>query len=209
MRAGDDRGENLDFLIMEVDRVERMTGAYIQLHQLDTKSVSYAPQPVELPSLLRSMTALMVGIAERKNCQLTIECADVPILWTDPDKLRQILLNLLDNAIAYTPSGGAISVSVTPDYALQLLWFSVCDSGVGISRADLAFVFEHGWRSEQAQKVRPNSGIGLTVTKRLVEAQGGSILVESELGIGTTVTFSIPIKAGSEPASDIALIGVA
>ena len=209
MRVGDGGGEILDSLILEVDRVERMTGAYIQLHLLDTNTVSFIPQAVELASLLRSMTSLMMGIAEGKNCQLNIECAEFPIVWTDPDKLRQILLNLLDNAIAYTPSGGKIGVTVLLDCERRLLWFSVCDSGVGISQADLPFIFNHGWRSEQAEKIRPNSGIGLTVTKRLVEAQGGSISVESELGVGATVTFSIPIKACSEPVPDSALSGVA
>lgn len=111
----------------------------------------------------------------------------------DRDKLEQILINLLSNALRYTEIGGKVTLAVEREAAL--LKFSVQDSGIGIAPEHLLHIFERFYRVDKSRSRRGNtggSGIGLTIVKRLVEAQGGTIWLESQLGQGTTVYFTLP-----------------
>jgi signal transduction histidine kinase len=123
---------------------------------------------------------------------LTLNCPeDLPCVLADRDRVEQILVNLLGNAIRYTQSG---IITVTAWRKNQLVWMAIADTGIGISPEDLPYVFERFWRAERSRSsYSGGSGIGLAITRRLVELQGGKIEVESELGQGSTFRFSLPI----------------
>ncbi|PRP87715.1 putative two-component sensor [Planoprotostelium fungivorum] len=129
------------------------------------------------------------GYRVTKDCPKLIE--------NDVNRLRQVLFNLMSNAIKFTPKGQILvlisMVEATVDTPTPMILFSVRDSGVGVKPADLKMLFERFFQaSDQGQARKPGTGIGLAITKQFVELMGGKIHVESEYGVGTTVSFQIP-----------------
>nr|MDJ0572745.1 ATP-binding protein [Pleurocapsa sp. MO_192.B19] len=116
---------------------------------------------------------------------------DIPHILADRDRLEQILVNLLGNAIRYTETG---SIIVKAEKANRQVWISVIDTGVGIAKEDLPYIFERFWRADPSRASHSGgTGIGLAIARRLVELQGGHIEVKSQLGKGSTFRFCLPI----------------
>src|SRR4029079_3595812 len=111
--------------------------------------------------------------------------------WADPDALRQVMDNLVDNAIKYTPNGGRITVRWSA--TAETVDFEVEDTGVGIPAADLPRVFERFYRVDKARsKAEGGTGLGLAIVKHLAQAMKGSVKAMSQLGRGTTFTMTLP-----------------
>ena len=126
-------------------------------------------------------------------------------IYTDGIKLRQVLLNLLGNAIKFTNEGEVIlSIDSTKNKETQnhTLNFSVSDTGMGISEAELNKLFEAFSQTESGKESQEGTGLGLVISRQFVQLMGGDITVESELGKGTTFKFSIEVKLGQETAID-------
>ncbi|NEP46179.1 MAG: two-component sensor histidine kinase, partial [Okeania sp. SIO2H7] len=116
---------------------------------------------------------------------------NTPQVMADPARVEQVLVNLIGNAIRYTPSG-FIKLRVWQEDTW--VWVAVVDTGMGIAQADLPHVFERFWRADRSRdRHSGGTGIGLAISRRLVELQGGMITVQSELGKGSTFRFSLPI----------------
>jgi signal transduction histidine kinase len=124
-----------------------------------------------------------------KQVKIDLSVPDDFVVYADPQRFRQILYNLTSNAFKFTPKGGRITVTATEDSSFTSL--SIKDTGVGIADDQLGLVFEefHQARSPDRNK---GAGLGLAITQRLVQAHGGSISVESKVGEGTCLTFSLP-----------------
>ena len=184
--------ETAQLLLTDAGRMQRLLSdlrmlARIELGSLPLNLQVVQPQPL-ITEVIRSLT-----IQERQEiCRLNLNCPDsLPPIFADPDRTRQILVNLVTNALNYTLEG---SVTVSVSYDSKYLWVSVTDTGIGISEEDLPRVFDRFWRSERSRELRQEgSGIGLALTKRVVEAQSGRIEVESELGQGTTFRVCLPL----------------
>jgi len=139
---------------------------------------------------------------EDKKQELKLEIPDaLPLIWADRTRIVQIMTNLVSNAHKYTPEGGKILVAAEatanrwePDNAMQVVHIWVKDNGIGISVEDQQKIFGKFFRSDD-QKARevPGSGLGLNITKSLVEMQGGKIWFESDFRKGTTFHFTIPV----------------
>ena len=147
------------------------------------------------PDILLNRTASAHRVqAEREKIDIRVEIApDLPEIAVDVERMVQVLGNLMSNALRYTPAGGQICLSaVRTGQRIELV---VADSGEGIHTEDLPYIFERSYRGDQARR-RPEgeSGLGLSIAKSLVEAQGGMIAVDSEVGIGTTFTIHLPIS---------------
>src|SRR5262245_19055307 len=112
----------------------------------------------------------------------------------DERKVRQVVLNLLSNAIKFTPEGGRIEVTATPKDGLVEV--SVSDTGVGIAREDQEAIFEEFRQVGTADKKVEGTGLGLTLCRKFVELHEGRIWVKSELGAGSTFTFTLPVRRG-------------
>src|SRR6202011_5391801 len=145
------------------------------------------------------VTEMLAGRAREKGLTLVCEIApNVPAdLVGDPTRLRQVLLNLLGNAIKFTESG-EVSLRVTPDADCSIptaLRFTISDTGIGIPGEKLGQVFEPFTQADSSTTRRfGGSGLGLTISKRLVELMGGRIWVESEVGGGSVFSFAVPFE---------------
>ncbi len=154
--------------------------------QLDFKAV--APRVV-VDSVIRSFRAQI----EEKNQKLSVEIPeDLPLVWGDQVRLVQILTNLISNAHKYTPSEGEIFIK--GERADEVVHFTVTDSGTGIPEEDQPMIFSKFFRTEEAKAGEaPGTGLGLNITRNLVEMQGGQIWFESIHGRGTTFRFTVPV----------------
>jgi signal transduction histidine kinase len=138
-------------------------------------------------------TAELLG--EQQGVIVTFELPETPMMvMVEPGRIRQLLMNLLTNAIKYTPQGGAVEVMLTVEGAEAVL--QVRDTGIGIAAGDLPNVFERFWRADPARSrtgERPGVGLGLAIAKWITEAHGGTIEVQSRPGRGTTFTVRLPL----------------
>jgi two-component system OmpR family sensor kinase/two-component system sensor histidine kinase BaeS len=161
--------------------------------------------PTDVARIIQDTTDSMALAAEAQELTLATRLADeLPAAQADPDRLAQVLRNLLVNALRYTPPGGIVTVAAScPGDTVEI---AVADTGEGIAADDLPRVFDRLWRADPArastgrapvgedvQQWATGSGLGLTVAQSLVEAQGGRIWVESELGQGSTFHFTLPL----------------
>lgn len=179
-------------LVRETKRLERLTN---DLQELSKAEAGYLPihlQKLDLKPLLSSLIERFSDQLLDEGPILTLNCPeDLPLVLADRDRVEQILVNLIGNAIRYTESG---TIAATAWRKNQAVWVAIADTGIGISPDDLPYVFERFWRAERSRSsYSGGSGIGLAITRRLVELQGGKIEVDSELGQGSTFRFSLPI----------------
>jgi signal transduction histidine kinase len=142
---------------------------------------------------------------EDKKQEISIEAMEeLPSIWADGTRVGQVLTNLVSNANKYTPEGGLIIVGAEAvdnqwesEGAARVVHISVKDSGIGISVEDQQKIFQKFFRSEDSKaREAPGTGLGLNITKSLVEMQGGKIWFESEFRNGTTFHFTIPVAEG-------------
>jgi signal transduction histidine kinase len=137
--------------------------------------------------------------AQDKGVGVTVENApDLPQCRVDPERIAQVLGNLLSNAIRHTPSGGTIVISARRSSGVPEVVFSVADSGEGIAAEDLPLVFDRFFRADRSRARRSGgSGLGLAISKQIVEQHGGRIWAESKPGSGATFSFAVPTSTES------------
>ena len=150
-------------------------------------------QQVALAEVLEDVRTSFSGAAEAAQVELIVrmECEQSTAVYADPGRLNQILTNLVSNALRYTSAGGQITLN--SECNEDRICISVIDTGEGIAPEDLPFVFERFWRADRARLRHDKSGggLGLAIAKKLVEAQGGEISVESVLGQGSKFSLSL------------------
>ncbi|NEO34770.1 MAG: two-component sensor histidine kinase, partial [Symploca sp. SIO3C6] len=180
-------------LTRETKRIRQLVD---DLQELSKMEAGYLPIHVQSMSLKPLLTHLIQQFSEQllDANSPTLEMdydPSVAKIQADPARVEQILVNLISNAIRYTPSG-SIKVRVWDDQAW--VWVAVIDTGMGIAAEDLPHVFERFWRADRSRdRHSGGTGIGLAISRRLVELQGGSIMVQSELHKGSTFQFSLPM----------------
>lgn len=184
-------------LTKETKRLERLIN---DLQELSKAEAGYLPiklQPVDLRPLLETLVQKFSDQLLEDGPQLRLECPDqLPIALADIDRVEQVLVNLIGNALTYTERGSiTVRAWVEPEgRKVPRLWIAVTDTGVGIAPEDLPHVFERFWRAEKSRNQHTGgTGIGLAISQRLVELQGGEIEVESQLGVGSTFRFYLPL----------------
>jgi heavy metal sensor kinase len=194
MRAADDA--SLDAIQSETERMTRMVGDLLLLAQADA-GLPIRREPVSLDTLMLEVYRQLRIIAKEVN--LSIGDEDVISVMGDPDRLKQLLINLTDNAIRYTPPGGSVVMGLKRvDGHAQ---FSVSDTGPGIPAEHLAHVFVRFYLADKARSrhasgesgaVSGGAGLGLSIARWIVDSHGGRIEVKSEVGQGTTFLVSLP-----------------
>jgi PAS domain S-box-containing protein len=164
------------------------------------------PQAMSPRELVENVVELMAARAFVKGIGLGCHVApDVPALIdADPGRLRQVILNLVGNAVKFTAEGGVlVRVDASREDEAPGLRFSISDSGPGLSRAEIGRVFREFEQADgTSTRKHGGAGLGLTISKRIVEAMGGRILVESEVGKGANFIFEMPLPRHPEPATD-------
>ncbi|MBM0744890.1 HAMP domain-containing protein (plasmid) [Phormidium sp. CLA17] len=175
----------------EAERMARLLEDLKTLSKVETGNLPLHLQVVDPNPLLNSVVRAL-SVRNRKGIRLELNCSrNLPEVFADPDRVRQVLINLISNALNYTEQGRVIVRAWNDD---TRIWVEVSDTGVGIAPEDLPRVFDRFWRSESSRRQNAcGTGIGLAITKHLVEVQGGQINVESELNKGTVFRFSLPL----------------
>jgi GAF domain-containing protein len=164
----------------------------LDLSKIEAGRMELAPAPFHLPSALENAVTLVRERAARHGIALEFDLDPrLGEVVGDERKVKQVLLNLLSNAVKFTPEGGRISLKAGQrDGAVEI---SVTDTGVGIAPEDQTAIFEEFRQAGSDEKRREGTGLGLTLAKKFVELHGGRIWVESELGRGSTFTFTLPV----------------
>ena len=170
----------------------------LDMSKIEAGKMNLRPEPVDLMEMCEDAARLVRTRAEGGGVVLSIEApADLPEVSADYRALKQILLNLLTNAVKFTPRGGHITVSAHTDG--ERVKVSVRDTGIGIAKDDIARLAKPFEQIEsQHSKTQQGTGLGLALTKSLVEGHGGELQIESEPGLGTTVSFTLAAVAASQ-----------
>jgi signal transduction histidine kinase len=182
----------------ETDRLIQLVNDLLVLTRANAGALRLDLQPLQLEELARSRLRHFRPLAERQQISLEISAArDLPCISADPQRLTQVLDNLLANAIRHTPTGGQIAIEVSANQ--QAVMCSVRDTGSGISPQHLPFIFDRFYRADASRnRQQGGAGLGLAISKALIEAQGGSISVASSLHQGTTFYFQLPLDANCQ-----------
>jgi two-component system, OmpR family, phosphate regulon sensor histidine kinase PhoR len=179
----------------EVDALSLMVSELLELSRIESGRVPLQFKPVAPVDLVSQAIERLHLQSERAGLSVAIDCpGDLPLVLADQNRLEQVIVNLLHNAIKFTPSGGQIIVQAAeknePGQEKNIL-FSVSDNGIGISSNDLPRIFERFFKSDRARSTG-GTGLGLAIAKHMVEAHGGKIWAESIEGKGSTFYFYIP-----------------
>ncbi len=180
----------LGIIDKESNRLVKLVDDLLDLSSLENKRISLELSQVDVGQVITETVARLRPLAGSRDFDLRPAAPEVVAL-ADRDRLAQILTNLLENAIKFTPDGGKIAVNWrTANGEVEV---SVADSGHGIAETDLPHIFERFYKADRARSAIPGgSGLGLAITRHIVEAHGGRIRVASRPGAGTTFTFTLP-----------------
>jgi signal transduction histidine kinase len=182
----------------ETDRLIRLVNDLLILTRADAEALNLQREPLDLAALARATATRLRPQAETRQLVLEVQSPrQLPLVWADRDRVAQVLVNLLDNAIKYSHRGGAIVVSLAELDDAQVL-IQVRDDGIGIAAEDLSQVGQRFYRADRSRSRTPGhsqtgSGLGLSIAQALVTAHGGRLWLESQKGVGTRANFTLPI----------------
>ncbi len=183
----------LSVIDTNVDRLTVLVNDLLDLSRIESGRIKLSPRRMDVTPVIEQVVVEMENRALEQGLSLTSQLPpDLPDVVADPDRVAQVLTNLLGNACNYTLPGGKVVVSAYPDN--RKVAISVSDTGIGIALEDQQKIFERFFRADDSVvQDAPGTGLGLSIVQSLVEMQGGEIWVESEIGVGSTFTFTLPI----------------
>jgi two-component system phosphate regulon sensor histidine kinase PhoR len=183
----------LELMQTEIDTIDQIIRELLELSMIESGKVPLAIQLVQPAALWSGVVTRMQLQSERNGLRLDNQCPeDLPPVKADPVRIEQVMINLLHNAIKFTPPGGSITVSAKAQTGEVL--FSIRDTGVGISGEDLSRIFERFYKADHSRS-GGGTGLGLAIARHIVESHGGRIWAESTEGKGSTFFFTLPISA--------------
>jgi len=180
----------------ETLRIGRLVNELLDLARMEAGHISLYKEETEIKPFIERVTNKFQGLARDKNVHLAYEFAShqFPTIDLDPDRIEQVLTNLIDNAIRHTQQNGMVKVIV--DSKDNGIIVHVQDNGSGIPEEDLPFVFERFYKADKARtRGKSGTGLGLAIAKNIVDAHNGHISVKSKIGQGTTFTFFLPYSS--------------
>ena len=190
-----DQQEMLEVMGASIDRLQRLIEDLLTIGRIESERLQLASEPVALDQLLQAVDATMRPQARAAGLQLTVAAPKRSLrVMGDHHKLEQVLLNLLSNAVKFTPAGG--EVTLITRHTKQSVVLEVTDTGIGIPRDELEQMFSRFYRASNAvARATQGAGLGLSIVKGLVEAQGGTVALTSTVGEGTRVVVTMPRAA--------------
>jgi two-component system phosphate regulon sensor histidine kinase PhoR len=191
--------ERIDNIELETGHLVQMVSELLDLSRIESGGALGALEPVDLGALAQASVGRLRLFADRQRVTLATDVASqLPTVRGNEDRLGQVMINLLHNAVKFSPDGGEVRVSVRADAAGDEVVVAVADHGVGIPRSAQARIFERFYKVDRA-RVRGEAGgtgLGLAIARHIVEQHGGRIWVESTEGVGSTFSFSLPVAPG-------------
>jgi signal transduction histidine kinase len=189
-----DKMELLGTMQVNGMRLLKLINDLLDLVKLESGGMKVRAEPLDIDDFIAGLMQSVRNVAQDKKIELRSYVADdVGVILSDRDKWEKILLNLLFNAIKFTPARGVVSVQVEKEGEKLIL--QVKDTGMGISKENLPNVFSRFWQADtSSQRKFQGAGIGLALVKELVEVQEGTVVVDSEVGKGTTFTITVPYQ---------------
>lgn len=191
----EDKKEMAKVIYDESLRMGRLVNDLLDLARLESENMQLCCEWIQMEDYLERIVYKFSGLAKEKEIILITSLRNPNLEWTfDPDRIEQVLTNLIDNAIRHTPISGRVEIIQRLDERHGLM-IEVKDSGSGIPKEDLAFVFERFYKADKARtRGSSGTGLGLSIAKNIINAHDGKISVNSLIGVGTTFTFSLPRK---------------
>ena len=175
----------------ETSSMLELINTVLDLSQTGARIERSPRMDVDLAAIVRQMTEFYASVAEDKGVAFVLDLPDGEIVRSaHKAKLQQLVGNLLDNAVKFTPSGGTVSVTLTKEPETGLARLAVSDTGIGISDEDKPNLFKRFWRSDASRSL-PGNGLGLAVVKAIVTSYGGSVTCTSRPGVGTTFVVKL------------------
>lgn len=193
-------------LEVSVKSLQRLTNLIEKMLFFSSQQKEQELELSEFPilDLLNHCARMMRNVAQKKRVEIRTEAAaDLPPAWADEDKIIQVLINLVDNAVKFSPEGGIIELRARRSQEKEQIEVQVIDQGKGISLTEQEKIFEKFWQGEQVGGGRYQGlglGLGLALVKKILDQHKASISFNSELGKGTTITFTVPIAPGKDGA---------
>lgn len=188
--AEEERGEYLRIIETEAQRLSRLSENLLKLASLESEHHPFHPQTYDLDEQLRSVILTMEPIWSAKDLELDLELPPVKA-HGDADQLSQVWMNLIGNALKFTPEGGTVRVGLKS--GVDKVQVKVRDTGIGISEEDQAHIFERFYKADRSRtSTNGGSGLGLSIVKKIIELHGGTIEVASQPGEGTEFTVTLP-----------------
>jgi len=189
--------ESLEVILRNAERLNKIIEDFLEISRIEAARLKFAFKKINLQEVIQETVRFMEGFAKEKNISLVVVAETLPIIEADPDRICQVLRNLLHNAIKFSPLNS--SVEIHADMQKDHVRFSVKDQGVGLTPEDQIRVFEPFYQVENTlSRSYGGTGLGLTICRGIIEAQRGKIWVESKPGEGSTFFFTVPLTPVEE-----------
>jgi signal transduction histidine kinase len=195
--------ESLEIILRSAGRLDKIIEDFLEISRIEAARLKFAFRETNLQETIKETVGFMEGFAKEKHITLKITSGTLPIIEIDPDRISQVLRNLVHNAVKFSPPDSTIEISA--EEQKNHIRFSVKDQGIGLSPEDQIRVFEPFFQVESSlSRKYGGTGLGLTICRGIIEAQKGKIWVESKQGSGSTFYFTVPLT----PVKDIEPIKV-
>lgn len=201
VRTEEDRQRYYDIMMRETMRLSRLINDLMELSRLQSGSLAIEKSVFDVGELVMDVCDRYQSIAadHDQSFQLLTDFSGCPEVYSNPDRVEQLMVILLDNAIKYTPEGGTVSVGAS--WNADKVTLFVRDTGIGISKKDLPYVFDRFYKVDKAHSGR-GSGLGLSIARELLHWMGEDIWVNSKEGSGSTFSFTVSAKKPNTPIED-------
>lgn len=204
-----ERAQALEEAMQEIARMSDLVDSLLTLARADEGRFDLHREPVQLDALVQDVFETAMILGEDAGVSVSLPLVEDAVVLGDPTRLRQLFLNLVTNAIKYTPKGGHVEITLSLRNNNEI-GFAVRDTGVGIAAADLPHVFDRFWRADRARSrrgadgkglaERTGFGLGLAISQWIAQAHGGTLTAHSRLGRGSTFTVLLPVAPAEVPA---------
>jgi PAS domain S-box-containing protein len=195
------RREFLSIIDEESDRLTELISNLLDMSRVEAGELRVEPEPIDLVSIIQE-TAAAFQVMTSEHQFVVDQPSHLPQVLADPRRIRQVLRNLVENAVKYSPAGGAVTISAQA--RTGQVQISVADHGIGIEQKDLNHVFDRFYQVDSASTRKVGgSGLGLAICKAIVQAHNGRIWVESQPAAGSTFYFTLPLVQSSQPITEV------
>ncbi|MCK5724865.1 MAG: HAMP domain-containing histidine kinase, partial [Gammaproteobacteria bacterium] len=184
----------LEIASSEIGRIGNLLNHLMQVSRLASSAIKIRPLSIGTSAFVSECIHGMAPAAEAKRIKIEAEIPPgIPNMMADPEHLKQVFINLLGNAVKFSPTKSKVKVRIEEDEAGTDLMFSISDKGPGIQEEEQSLIFNKYYQARKIRGHMDGVGLGLYISKHIVEAHGGSLWVESKIGQGSTFGFSLPI----------------